>query len=159
MKGPHPPADVLTAFIAGELEEVRAVAVAEHLDSCAPCRQMCLAADDLHALLQSPEHGMEPPEDLVSTILEATTTPPVASGGPRGPVIAMALLAAGGLVFMMLGDPAALMADGTAWGRGLSIAAGAFSGPSGPSGWLAAPGLALISGIFLVLISHRSSSR
>jgi anti-sigma factor RsiW len=150
---------VLTAFIAGELEEVRAVAVAEHLDSCARCRQLCLAEDELHALLQASELGMEPPEDLVSSILETAATTPATPRPHHPPVIAMALLAAAGLVFMMLGDPAGLMADGTAWGRGLSIAAGAFSGPSGPGSWIAAPGLALVSGILLVLISKRAGLR
>ena len=159
MRGPHPSPEILAAFVAGELDDVRAVAVAEHLDSCTPCRQLCLAGDPLHALLQASEHGMETPPDLAAAILEnagSTTSSPVPQ---QAPVIAMALLAAAALLFMMLGDPVGLMVDGTAWGRGLSIAAGAFNGPSALGTWIAAPGLALVSGALLVVISQRSRAR
>lgn len=155
MKGPHPSKSHLAAFLAGELEGARAVEVAEHLDSCAPCRQLCLAQDDLHARLVSSEPDVHLPEGLVEQVLEATHRSTQGRQAGRAPVLVMALLAASGLLFMMLGSPGDLLAEGTTWGRGLSIAAGVLPHPFELQAWIAAPGLALVTGLLLAARRQR----
>ena len=103
-------------------------------------------------LMAADEHA-EPPEDLVQDILDHQPAPTPEPS--RAPVIAMALLAASGLIFTMLGNPVGLVSEGAAWGRGLSLAATAVSGPSGLGGWLAAPGLAVVVGVGLLVVSQR----
>lgn len=153
MKGRHPAPELIDAFLLGEVDEATAVQLAAHFDSCPACRQRAFAQDDLHTALMASEEHAEPPADLVQAILEAQPDPPAHTS--RVPVIAMALLAASGLIFAMLGNPAGLVSEGAAWGRGLSMAATAVGGPSGLGGWVAAPGLAVVAGVVLLVMSHR----
>ena len=150
MKGRHPAPHELSAFIEGELDDARAFAIAQHLDSCPPCRQLCHAADDLHQRLASADLDVTPPQGLAREILHAAATEP---GPPRGRtnVVVMALLAASGLFFTMLGAPADLLAEGSDWGHGISVAASALSRPLELETWLAAPGIAVIAAAALYL--------
>jgi len=143
----------MEAFLAGRVDEATAVRVAEHLDSCATCRQQALADDDLHRALTRAEEQASPPAGLAGEILASEARRVEKSG--RTPVIAMALLAAACLVFASVGNPSGLFSEGAAWSRGLSIAAGAMGGASGIGGWVAAPGLALFAGVLLVMFSQR----
>jgi anti-sigma factor RsiW len=153
LNGRHPAPDVIDAFLAGEVDEVTAVRVAQHLDSCPACRQMAFMEDALHSALVGADERAEAPDGLASEILRAHTQEVEHSG--RTPVIAMALIAAAGLVFASGGNPSGLFSEGAAWSRGLSMAASAVSGVSGIGGWVAAPGVALFAGLALVMISQR----
>jgi hypothetical protein len=153
LKGRHPAPDVIDSFLAGEVDEETAVRVAEHLDSCTACRQISFMEDDLHGELVGADERAEAPDGLASEILLAHAQDVERSG--RTPVIAMALIAAAGLVFASVGNPSGLFSEGAAWSRGLSMAAGAVSGVSGIGGWVAAPGAALFAGLALVMFSQR----
>ncbi len=150
---------MLACFIAGDLDDASAVEVAHHLDSCPPCRQRAFAEDDLHTILMEADEDALPPADLVPTILASAPLEQAPHQEGRVPVLAMAMLAAAGLLFAMMGNPADLVADGAAWGRGLTLAATAVGGPSGLGGWIAAPGLAAVAGAVLWAASQRSRHR
>ena len=140
------------AFVAGSLPEARAVAVAEHLDSCVICQQAVFAQDDLHqALLDSADEPLPPP-GLVGDILEgaADHAGRASSRAPGpAPAVAIALLGAAGLLFAVLGEPAQVVTDGVTMGVGLGVVASLVGGPSGLGGWAVAPGLAMLVGIVL----------
>ena len=154
MNGRHPAPHELSAFIDGELDHASAFAIAQHLDSCAPCRQLCHAADELHQRLASADLDVPPPQGLAQEILHAAATEPAPPRG-RANVVVMALLAASGLFFMMLGAPADLLAESSEWGHGISVAAGALSRPLESETWLAAPGIAGVAAVALYLNRHR----
>ena len=120
------------------------------------CRQLCLAQDEPHALLVSSDLEIQPPEDLVAQVLRATDDLDGRAPSGRTPVLVMALLAASGLLFMMLGSPGELLTEGATWGRGLSIAAGVMHDPIEVHAWIAAPGVALTTGLLLVVLRQRS---
>lgn len=148
---------MLEAFLDGSLDEGQAVAVAVHLDSCPPCRQAAFAADDLHLRVVDAEEDAEPPAELAAEIWAAR--PVEARPTSRAPVIAMALMAAAGFLLTVLGDPISLVAEGAAWGRGLTMAATAVAGPSGLGSWVAAPAVGVLAGAVLVFASQRSRLR
>ena len=158
MKGRHPTPRELSAFIDGELDDVRAFAIAQHLDSCVTCLQLCHASDSLHQRLVSTELDVVPPDGLAQEILQAAAVGSEQAGG-RGPVIAMALLAASGLLFMMLGAPSDLLTEGSSWGRGLFVAAGAIRPPAELQAWVAAPGVVVVAAFALLLSRRRTGPR
>jgi len=153
LRGRHPTPELMAAFLAGEVDDATAVALATHFDSCPTCRQRAFAEDDLHAMLMEADEQAEPPPDLIDAILASPPPPPSTAG--RAPVIAMAMLAAAGFLLAALGNPAGLVAEGAAWGRGLTMAATAVGGPSGLGGWVAAPGLAITAAVVLLVVSKR----
>lgn len=154
MSGRHPSPEVRAAFVAGLLSEAECVAIAVHLDDCAPCRQLILAEDDLHAALVDEGEALAPPRDLIPAILADQRTP---GPGPV-PAISLALLGAAALLLAVLGEPAQLFAEGAAWGRGIATMATVFSQPAAFGLWPALPGALVVAGVVLVLVRMRKDS-
>ena len=137
------------AFVAGELPEARAVAIAEHLDSCPSCQQAAFAEDDLHQMLLDASDEPLPPAGLVGDILADAESLPARGPGPA-PAVAIALLGAAGFLFAVLGEPAQVLTEGVTMGLGLGVVASVAGGPSGLGGWAVAPGLVMVGSIVLV---------
>lgn len=74
----HIPTLLLTQFVAGELEEPAAVALAKHLDSCAQCAAAAAAADPLAAAFASTPDPVVP-EELAAAIQNAA----IEAGPPK----------------------------------------------------------------------------
>ena len=66
----HIPPLLLAKFLAGELEEPAAVALAKHLDACPQCASSATAADPLSSAFAS-SSDPEPPAGLVQAIQTA----------------------------------------------------------------------------------------
>jgi len=99
---PHPSDDLLRAFVEGDVDEEKAVDIAEHLDCCASCCELAADLDPLAAAFAA-VRDPEPPPGLVDGVLAAYHQP------QRGPVLEIALggglLAAAASLLLVFGDP------------------------------------------------------
>lgn len=84
----------LDAWVAGELAEDERARVAEHLETCAACRQEVAAWEDLRARTASLPRTIEPPRDLWPAIDRALDEPAVIPMRRRSPLRVPALAAA-----------------------------------------------------------------
>ncbi|MBW1876780.1 MAG: hypothetical protein JRJ84_00310 [Deltaproteobacteria bacterium] len=98
----HLPDDLLRAFVDGDIDDQKAVEIAEHLDCCASCCALAAELDPLTAVFAAVRQP-EPPPGLVEEVLAAYHQP------QRVPVLEVALggglLAAAASLLLVFGDP------------------------------------------------------
>jgi predicted anti-sigma-YlaC factor YlaD len=98
----HVPDDLLKAFVAGDVDEPKAVEIAEHLDCCDSCCALAADLDPLAAAFAAVQDP-EPPPGLVEEVLAAYHRP------QRTPVLEIVLggglLAAAASLMVVFGDP------------------------------------------------------
>lgn len=111
----HPPDDRLRAFADEALDPEEAVALALHLDDCAPCRRRLEAIDPLGPMIAR-DAPSEPPAAWVERAVRLALRPPP----PWAPAVGAASLLLGGLVLVGLGAPASLGHDLGALGSALA---------------------------------------
>ena len=104
----HVPNDLLSDFVAGELADDVAVAVAEHLDRCAHCATRAAHLEPLAAAFASVDDPVVPAE-LAPAILRVVQAPP---STPRREVAVgvVLLVAAAGLAATSM-DPSTVAQD------------------------------------------------
>ena len=86
----HIPPLLLTKFLAGDLEEPAAVALAKHLDACPQCAAAATAADPLCSAFASTSDP-ETPAGLVEAIQNAATQEHGSAQAPETSVASTAL--------------------------------------------------------------------
>ncbi|MEZ4236761.1 MAG: zf-HC2 domain-containing protein [Myxococcota bacterium] len=126
----HVPADLLHAFVEGELTDDQAVTVAVHLDGCPSCAARAASLEPLtpfFAAVSDPE----PPPDLVPAILARAQRPDWLPGWEV--IVGSALLATAALLAFAVDSPLALATDAVvvvnatgALMRGVAGAVGSF---------------------------------
>ena len=121
MSWQHPSLDELDRFLLGEVPETDAVRIAVHIDECVACASAATAADPLAAAFASVDDPLVP-NGLAEDVHEALRRPPTV--GPE-PAVAGMLLVAAAAVFVALGSPTGMVADGLVAARAIGTALGA----------------------------------
>jgi anti-sigma factor RsiW len=154
----HIPTLLLTQFVAGELEEPAAVALAKHLDTCSQCAAAAAAADPLASVFASTKDPVVP-EGLEAAIQSAAIEagPPTAQPEERDANMGVFLLAAAFLLAVII-SPMGVVEGGNQLltgvaNRGTSLLGR--QGSMGLGGWIAA-GL-ILAGLVGVAIRWKRS--
>ena len=106
----HIPQALLKKFVAGDLQEPVAVAVAQHIDSCSRCSSEAAAADPLNQAFASTSDPPIP-EDLVEKIQIAVAAAPHEEEQPARPLLTsrLFLIAAAVLLVVLIAAPSGIL--------------------------------------------------
>jgi anti-sigma factor RsiW len=104
----HIPADILSAFVVGEIDDPAAVTVAEHIDGCPSCAARAANLEPLASAFAS-SRDPEPPPDLIPSILARLEQPEWLFGWEV--LVGTGLLLIAGLLALALDSPLALATD------------------------------------------------
>lgn len=143
----HVPADLLQAFVEGEVGEQLSVHIAQHIDDCPSCATRAAGLEPLAAVFAAVEDPIPPP-DLTEVVLGQLDQP------ERAPMLEISvgagLLACASCLALGIEGPVALATDLSVLinafatlGRGLQISLGSFQLALTASTALAAVGAAL----------------
>jgi predicted anti-sigma-YlaC factor YlaD len=141
------PDELLQSFVDGDVGEQLAVHIAKHLDDCASCSTRATHMDALSPLFASCDDPA-PADDLVMAILAAAEEPetqrlPIVEGA-----VGAALLAAAAALFVLGGEPVAVLST---WkGLWLGLDAAAIAASVHPLAWASVTSMtvALSVGLF-----------
>ncbi|HHO50965.1 MAG TPA: hypothetical protein ENK18_08860 [Deltaproteobacteria bacterium] len=143
----HVPADLLQAFVEGEVGEQLSVHIAQHVDDCPSCATRAAGLEPLASVFAAVKDPIPPP-DLTQVVLSQLERP------ERVPTLEIsvgaALLACASILALGIEGPTALATDLSvvvsafaSLGRGLQAALGSFQLALSASTALAALGVAL----------------